>query len=237
MPKILIGIVIKNNEQFMKTFLSNLLNLSYPKEKITLCILESDSEDKTWEILQECKPYLKDYQAVHIWKHDYGFKLPYLERQERDQDKRYRILGEVRTEVVTKFLTDEEWVFSFDADLQHVRTNIIEKGLEANKIFLSFLATCFFKGALRTFNVVFNHEVIKDVMPLGELPDDLEQYCLIDTASLTCFLCKSEVFKKGISFKSIRGKPYLQEQSTFSLRMKRKSFKMYLDTKNRVVHF
>ena len=51
-PYITIGLVIRNEEQDIKDCLESIFNLDYPKEKITVIVCDSMSEDKTIDIVK-----------------------------------------------------------------------------------------------------------------------------------------------------------------------------------------
>jgi len=244
-PYVMIAIPIKNNAIFMQSLYDNITKLEYPKNKITLCILESDSDDNTWNILQTWQSVglLDKYRKVHIWKHTFNFKLPYFRRQINNQEERYRILGIVRTEVITKFLKDEEWIFAFDADLKWIPPASIKRGISLGEDIISFLA--FFNGGdgLRAFNIIWNNQTypsnhpIKDCMHIAEITKDLPEVMEIPLLSTTAFFSKSKLFKEHVNFLHNKGEEGNQEQGIISNRLKEQGYKIYLDIKNIVIHW
>jgi len=245
-PYVMVCIPVKNNGGFMQSLYENITKLDYPKNKITLCILESDSDDLTWEVLQTWKKnkMLQGYRKLYLWKHDFNFKLPYRLRQKDEyQAERCKNLGISRTEVAMKYLTDEEFILFLDADLKWVPPTTIKRGIELNLDFVSFLAYFQTPDGLRAFNIIWNNRVnpsnhpIQDCQHINERPKNLPDVLEIPLISSTAFMIKAKLFKEGVNFYQNKGQEHMQEQHIFSENLKVKGYKIYLDIKNIVIHW
>lgn len=124
LPNILIGTPVKNCREYLRNYARQVAGLDYPKEKITIVIVENDSEDKSWDfLLDEILPYFKKYpyRGVYFQKRDLGFKLSHFSRHLKEfKIKRQESIDRTRQYILDTFLTDHEYVLWFDADLDQV---------------------------------------------------------------------------------------------------------------------
>ena len=137
MNNILIGTPIKNGSIFLDNFLNNINNLSYPKKNISLCFIENDSEDNTWDKLTKTiseKISVDQYKEVVILKLDLGFLLKHEHRYESEYNKqRIKNLVILRNFIVNNFLKNNDYLWWLDIDIEHFPKNSIEHLLSFNK--------------------------------------------------------------------------------------------------------
>ncbi len=71
-PSATILVPCYNEENTVKKTLDSLFALAYPKEKLNIIVIDNNSRDKTWEILQEYKdhPQVKLLQETKVGKHN-----------------------------------------------------------------------------------------------------------------------------------------------------------------------
>lgn len=102
-PTVLILSPVKNARRHFKRYFRYLRDMDYPKHKISLGFLESDSEDQdeegvgTYEELLQRKPFLeKEYRRVTLAQKHYGFLLKKARHDRRVQLIRRSILARSR---------------------------------------------------------------------------------------------------------------------------------------------
>lgn len=137
MKNILIGTPIKNAEFFIENLLIQIKNLSYPKKNISLCFIENDSEDDTWQVLNQKINSIIDineYRKVTILKLDLGFKLKYADRHKIEFSKnRIKNLIILRNFIVNNFLQDNDYLWWIDSDVEIIPNNSLEHLLSFDK--------------------------------------------------------------------------------------------------------
>jgi len=134
---ILIGTPVKNGAKFLDNFLNKLNNLSYPKENISLCFIENDSEDDTWSILNEIiskKIPIHEYKDITILKLDLGFLLKHECRYQIEHyQQRINNLVILRNFIVNNYLKNNDYLWWLDIDVENFQENSIEYLLSLNK--------------------------------------------------------------------------------------------------------
>ena len=130
MKNVLIGIPIKNGKMFIDNLLQQINKLSYPKQYISICFIENDSDDNTWEHLNKqiyTKLLYNNYKNITLLKLDLGFKLKHEDRHKFEYSKnRIKNLVILRNFIVNNFLKDNEYLWWVDADIELLPENSIE---------------------------------------------------------------------------------------------------------------
>ncbi|MGH7128358.1 MAG: hypothetical protein ACREIV_07300, partial [Planctomycetaceae bacterium] len=74
---VLILTPVKNAAAHVGRYIANLRRLTYPHERISLGLLESDSTDDTYPAFERRMPELRaTFRSVGLWKRDFGYRLP-----------------------------------------------------------------------------------------------------------------------------------------------------------------
>ena len=134
--KILILTPVKNAQKHLQRYFELLFQLTYPRELISIGLLESDSSDGTFTEIEKSFPRLqKEFRKADVWKKDFGFTIPAnAPRWEPHyQIERRTVLAKSRNHLLIKALTDEDWVLWLDVDLTDYSANIIERLLQTGK--------------------------------------------------------------------------------------------------------
>lgn len=133
---VLIGTPVKNSKPYLKTWAQQLVNLDYPKEKISLAIIENDSDDKSWEFLREkIVPWLKKfpYKAIFLQKRDLGFRLSHFSRHRKETYiKRQECIDRTRQYIIDTYLKDNEYILWFDSDFEQVMPQALNIAISYN---------------------------------------------------------------------------------------------------------
>ncbi|KAJ2744946.1 hypothetical protein GGI20_002553 [Coemansia sp. BCRC 34301] len=132
---------VKNNAKHLDKYFALLDRLEYPRSKISLAFLVSDSTDQTQQMLIEAK---KRYQKLgseesrfkrfDIFRQDFFYALPRKQRHllSRQRDRRI-VMARARNYLWTRALEDEEWVLWIDGDLEYYPPNIVNNLMAYDK--------------------------------------------------------------------------------------------------------
>ncbi len=135
-PLVLILTPLKNASKNLDRYFDLLEKIKYPKKRISIAFLESDSSDGTYENLQQRLPALKKiYRKATLWKKDFNFQIPDGQPRywEPIQYERRSVLARSRNQLLFRALQDEEWVLWLDSDLLEYPAAIIDILLSKKK--------------------------------------------------------------------------------------------------------
>ncbi|GAA3367974.1 hypothetical protein GCM10020367_64420 [Streptomyces sannanensis] len=133
-PLLLVLTPVKDAATFLPGYLDRLRALDYPREAISLGLLEGDSRDTTPELLQQVLPGLEaEYRRVTLVRRDFGLQLAGPRWEPGIQRRRRSVLAKVRNHLLSRALTDEEWVLWLDVDVTGYPTDLVQRLLGARK--------------------------------------------------------------------------------------------------------
>ncbi|MGE0227706.1 MAG: hypothetical protein AB7I38_06910 [Dehalococcoidia bacterium] len=135
-PRVLILTPMKDARRTLPVYWSLLRRVTYPRGRISLGFLESDSSDGTWDEVQACLPVLqREFRRALAWKRDFGYRIPPgLPRWEDSiQLARRAVLARSRNHLLFHALDDEDWVLWMDADLLDYPPDVIERLLAVGR--------------------------------------------------------------------------------------------------------
>jgi hypothetical protein len=135
--KILIGTPIKNNEKYIENLINLIDKIDYPKNLISLCFIENDSEDDTWSVLNKVindRLKVEEYNKITLKKLDLGFKLKHENRYDTNYTiQRIKSIVITRNYIINNYLKDAEYLWWLDADVVDFDKNIVKDFLNINK--------------------------------------------------------------------------------------------------------
>jgi peptide chain release factor subunit 1 len=126
----------KNAAKHLDSYFRGIMSLTYPREALSLGILESDSTDGTYErlvaLVDAVRPALR---AANVWKRDYGFVTPPgVPRYANEiQLQRRTTLARSRNQLLFRALKEEQWVLWLDVDVIEYPHDVIERLLATGK--------------------------------------------------------------------------------------------------------
>jgi hypothetical protein len=132
--KILILTPVKNAAPMLDTYAGNLERLTYPRELLSLGVLESDSQDGSWDLINSMAGrFVERFRRVVTVKRDYGFQMPADTPRWHPafQLARRNVLARSRNQLLSRALTDEDWVLWLDVDVVYYPVDLIERLLGA----------------------------------------------------------------------------------------------------------
>ncbi|KAJ2376945.1 hypothetical protein IW150_001677 [Coemansia sp. RSA 2607] len=124
---------VKNNAKHLARYFALLDKLKYPRNKISLAFLVSDSTDRTQQMLiesrqwyQETAPVEMRFKRFEIYRQDFFYALPRHQRHLREKQQERRIMmARARNYLWTRALENEQWVLWIDGDLEFYPPNIV----------------------------------------------------------------------------------------------------------------
>jgi hypothetical protein len=129
-PAVLIATPVKDAAGSLDDYFKLLDGLTYPRERVSLGFLESDSVDGTFAVLEARLARLRrQYRRVGLWKRDFGYRPPRAVhvRDPAIQPERRSVLAKSRNHLVSRALVDEDWVLWIDVDIVDSPPNVIER--------------------------------------------------------------------------------------------------------------
>jgi hypothetical protein len=122
LDKTLVLTPMKDASLHLERYFECLAQLDYPRDLLSLGLLEGDSRDGTYEELAAMLPRLHErYARVTLWKKDYGLQIPNgMQRwTPAFQIPRRKILACARNHLLSRALADETWVLWLDVDVSY----------------------------------------------------------------------------------------------------------------------
>jgi len=135
-PRILIAVPVKDAARHLDTHFALLERLRYPRAQITLAYLEGDSQDGTFELLAARVARLgRRYRRRLVLQRNMGFRLPAgMSRWAHEiQLVRRAALARSRNHLLSRALTDEDWVLWLDVDVIDAAPDLIHRLLATGK--------------------------------------------------------------------------------------------------------
>ena len=130
LPRVLILTPVKDAQHFLTTYVELIERLAWPKSRLSIGILESDSIDGTPDALESLRPrLLARAQRVTLIKRDFGYRMPPgLPRwHPAFQLARRKVLARSRNQLLFRALADEDWVLWIDIDVIDYPPDTIHK--------------------------------------------------------------------------------------------------------------
>ncbi|HKS25426.1 MAG TPA: hypothetical protein VJZ76_21735 [Thermoanaerobaculia bacterium] len=193
---VLILTPVKDAAAHLETYFAAIERLAYPS--ISLGILESDSTDGTFALLQQeiarIRPRLR---AASLFKRDFGFRLPPgIPRWAAPlQPVRRSILARSRNQLLFRALDDEAWVLWLDVDVIEYPPDVIERLLAAGKDIVTPNCVYDYGGPSFDLNAWRDHGKLHlhDLRAEGELVP-------LDAVGGTMLLVRADVHRDGLIF-------------------------------------
>ena len=189
---ILIGVLVKNTGKYLDNLMHQIVSQNYHLSKITVVLLESDSNDNSYEL---CKSVCKKYSNISIVldKLDFGFDLEHSDLRYSKEKFPYRIKNLIasRNYIVDKYLKNNDYLWWVDSDFECIPSDTINLFIECDKDIVIPILTHDRWGYHDCGSIIFNNDkqirfqYIKSSDKLVEL----------DRSDTHCFI-KSRVFEK-----------------------------------------
>jgi glycosyltransferase involved in cell wall biosynthesis len=197
-PTVLILTPVKNAGRYIQRYLQGLHSLTYPRDRISVGILEGDSDDSTYtEVEQRLDGLRQTFRRASLYRRDFGFRIPRgLPRwAPRIQTQRRAILAKARNHLLFHALDDEEWVLWLDVDVTEYPPDIIERLLATGKDIVQPNCVYEYGGPSFDLNAWRDHgkHHLHDLKEEGELVP-------LDAVGGTMLLVRADVHRDGVVF-------------------------------------
>jgi peptide chain release factor subunit 1 len=129
-PSILILTPVKDAARFLPRYAELVDGLLWPRERLSIGLLEGDSRDDTWEALQALRPRFEARCAtVALVRRHFGFRLPpgVPRWAPAYQLVRRAVLARARNNLLMRALADEDWVLWIDVDVVDYPADILQR--------------------------------------------------------------------------------------------------------------
>lgn len=133
---VLILTPLKNAARFAEAYFDGLAALTYPAARLSLGLLESDSDDDTYSrFATRVAALAGHFAAAEIWRRDFGWHMPAgLPRWHHAmQLPRRKVLAKARNHLLFRALDDQDWVLWLDVDVVWYAPDLIERLLAAGR--------------------------------------------------------------------------------------------------------
>ena len=120
LPKVLVLTPVKDARRYLPGYVDLIERLEWPKSRLSIGILESDSTDDTPHLIDNLSARLSARaERITLVKKDFGFRMP-AELPRWDpafQLARRAVLARSRNQLLFRALSDEDWVLWLDVDV------------------------------------------------------------------------------------------------------------------------
>jgi hypothetical protein len=127
--RILVLTPVKNGADCVESWSEGLLRLSYPHGRISVAVIESDSDDGSFDVFSRaCERLGAHFESARIWKKDFGFRIPPGTPRwaPHVQPRRRSVLAKSRNHLLFHALTDQAWVLWLDVDVVEYPADVVQ---------------------------------------------------------------------------------------------------------------
>jgi hypothetical protein len=193
---------MKDAVSHLPRYVEQLERLTFPRDRLSLGVLEGDSRDGTFEAVRDLEPRLRQrFHRVGLFKRDHGFRMPPgIPRWETAfQLARRSILARARNNLLLRALDDEDWVLWLDVDVIDYPDDIIERLLAYELPILH--PHCVVDAGGRSFDL--NAWAGPDAKPMDTMRGS-GQPVRLDAVGGTMLLVKADLHRDGLVFPPYR---------------------------------
>ncbi|KAJ1909059.1 hypothetical protein GGI09_003107 [Coemansia sp. S100] len=173
---------LKNSAKHLAKYFKLIDKLKYPRHKISLAFLVSDSTDNTLQLVVEAKkkyqeqgPKELQFKRFEVYRQDFFYTLSRKERHlYKNQFDRRTLMARARNYLWTRALENEQWVLWIDGDLEYYPPNIVNDMMAYDKDVL--VPNCLVNRRIHRFKWEYG---IYDFNSWQETPESIEMLKMI----------------------------------------------------------
>lgn len=228
LPTVLILTPMKNTKKHLRRYFDLIDQLDYPRELLSIAILEGDSHDGTWpELINQSSSRRHLYASLKIDKYDTGLKINGQRWATEIQYERRSNLAHIRNLLLSRNIGHQDWVLWIDADLLDYPADLIQRLLSAKKQVVVPLCT-------KPDGTVFDKNTF--IFDQGRLVAEQPQYLIdgifqppsgkgriyldtvketwvpVDGVGGTVLLVNADLHRKGLIFPTFSYKGYIETE-------------------------
>jgi Anp1 len=196
--RVLILTPVKQSAGHLDHYFAALERLEHARDRLSLGLLESDSSDGTYELLEARLPWLKErFVRVTLLKRDFGYQMPAgLPRWAPAlQLERRTVLAKSRNHLLLGALADEDWVLWLDVDVREYPSDIIGRLLAPGVDIV--MPHCVTRPGGSTFDLnAWSHGGRLHLEDLRGGPELVP----LDTVGGTMLLVRADAHRDGLNF-------------------------------------
>jgi len=197
LPSVLVLTPVKNAKKHLPTYVERLNRFDWPKEKLSVGLLEGDSTDGTWQTLNRLAPALNRRAGrTTLVKQDFGFQLPagVPRWAPQQQYARRTVLAKARNHLLFRALREEDWVLWLDVDVIDFPPDIISKLIAVGHDIVHPHCVTAYGGKTFDLNAWSDHgtQTLHDMRGRGLVP--------LDSVGGTMLLVRAERHRDGLIF-------------------------------------
>ncbi len=214
---------VKDAEPFLPRYLELIANLDHDPKRLSIAFLESDSRDRTVELLKRWGQERRHGRTMLI-KHDYAFRFTGPRWAEAIQQRRREVLARSRNRLLSHALRDEQWVLWLDVDLVDYPPDLIARLLASGKKVI--VPHCVLPNGqtfdLNTFSLageVEDERYLKDGLfqpPRGVgrryLDAFSEELVSVDSVGGTALMVQADLHREGLIFPPFPYRGYIETE-------------------------
>ena len=196
--RVLVLTPVKDAAPHLDRYLALLDALEHPRDRLSLGLLESDSDDGTYAVLAARRADLeRRYARVTLLRHDFGFAVPFgAPRWSAPvQLPRRVVLAKSRNRLLFGALRDEDWVLWIDVDLDSYPPDVLARMLATGKDIVQ--PHCVVEPGGRTFDWNAWREQGRVHMDQLRGGPDLVR---LDAVGGTMLLVRADLHREGLVF-------------------------------------
>lgn len=197
-PTVLILTPVKDAADCFDRYCELLDRMTYPRRLVSIGLLESDSSDGSYRALHARLPRLaRGRRSARLWKRDFDFRLPpgVPRWAPPFQLARRSVIARSRNHLLSRALSDEDWVLWIDVDLVDFPPDVVERLLATGRDIVHPLCL------KERCDEVFDRNAWRDGgrVGLGDLRDEGELVRL-DAVGGTMLWVKADLHRDGLVF-------------------------------------
>jgi glycosyltransferase involved in cell wall biosynthesis len=216
LPRVLVLTPVKDAADLAESYFLRLSALTYPADRLSVGLLESDSSDGTYEAFsKEGEKHRPRFCRMGLWKKNFGYHLPPgVPRWEAGvQAQRRSILARSRNHLLFHALEDEDWVLWLDADVVEYPPDILQRLLATGKDIVQPHCVKEYGGPTYDLNAWQDRgrHVFHDLRGRGELVP-------LDAVGGTMLMVRADCHRDGLVFPSFfygRRNPKIRRKGFF----------------------
>jgi Anp1 protein len=202
LPKVLILTPVKDASRTIDRYVQLIENLHWPKSRLSIGILESDSIDGTPEAIHRVSERLETRaDRVVLTKKDFGFRIPpdVPRWASAFQLARRAVLARSRNHLLFRALSDEDWVLWIDVDVSDYPPESIHRLLSYKRDIMH--PHCVDRPNGRSFDL--NAWAAGGTRHLEDMRSDASPVRL-DSVGGTMLLVRADLHRDGLIFPAFR---------------------------------
>jgi glycosyltransferase involved in cell wall biosynthesis len=196
-PRVLILTPVKGAERHLPRYVELIERLDWPREQLSVALLEGDSTDGTHAAAESLLPRLRERtRRAELFRRDFGFNIPpgVPRWAWAFQQMRRAVLARARNHLLFRALDDEDWVLWIDVDVIDYPPDVLKQLLATG--YEIVVPNCVKKPGGRTFDK--NNWAAEGTVTLSDRRGNGPMR--LDAVGGTMLLIRADLHRDGLVF-------------------------------------